>query len=165
MGKHVHEMLLVGSREPIELDVARVTARFARPGVTAALGEVGVASPAALLATWVTDRAGLQRYVDGAPPVTDDRPRIEYATWVRPAEVVRVLPRLLALGTTVPLPGASEMLQADVAGERERLWRFYVVGLQAYSREARLSIRELRRVLDDEGANPYYRWFTGGGPS
>ena len=157
----LHEMLLVGSREPIELDVARVTARFARPGVTTALGEVGVASPAALLATWMTDRAGLQRYVDGAPPVTDDRPRIEYATWVRPAEVVRVLPRLLALGTTVPLPGASEMLQADVAGERERLWRFYSVGLQAYSREARLSTRELRRVLDEEGANPYYRWVLG----
>ena len=39
---------------------------------------------------------------DGAPPVTDDRPRIEYATWVRPKEFGRVLPRLLALRTMPP---------------------------------------------------------------
>jgi predicted membrane-bound spermidine synthase len=91
-----HEMLLIGSAEPIELDVKRITARFDQPEVAAALREVGIASPAALLATWVTDRAGLERYAGGASTVTDDRPRIEYATWVRLGEFSRVLPRVLA---------------------------------------------------------------------
>jgi spermidine synthase len=53
-----HEMLLVGSSEPIELDAARIAQRFARGGVSAALSDVGIGSPAALLATYVTDRAG-----------------------------------------------------------------------------------------------------------
>ena len=44
-----HEMLLIGSFEPIELDVPRIAARFDQPEVAAALREVGIASPAALL--------------------------------------------------------------------------------------------------------------------
>ena len=60
----------------------------------------------ALRATWATDRAGLERYAEDAPPVTDDQPRIEYATWVRPKEFGRVLPRLLALRTMPPRSGA-----------------------------------------------------------
>jgi len=55
-----HEMLLIGSFEPIELDPPLIAARFDQPEVAAALREVGIASPAALLATWVTDRAGLE---------------------------------------------------------------------------------------------------------
>lgn len=78
----LHEMMLVRSMQPIELDVPRIRARFAQPAVATALREVGIASPAALLATWVTDRAGLQYYAADAQPVTDDRPRIEYAPWL-----------------------------------------------------------------------------------
>jgi predicted membrane-bound spermidine synthase len=156
----LHEMLLIGSGQPMELDAARVSDRFDRPEVAAALREVGVASPAALLATWITDRAGLERYVEGAPPVTDDRPRIEYAPWVRPGEITRVLPRLLALGSDPPLRGADPAFRATVAEERERLWRFYRAGLHAYNREPAASARALRRVLDEDGGNPYYRWFA-----
>lgn len=47
-------------------------------------------SAQALLATWVSDRNGLQRFAGDAPAVTDDRPRIEYAPWVRPREISRV---------------------------------------------------------------------------
>jgi predicted membrane-bound spermidine synthase len=130
----LHEMLLIGSGQPMELDAARVSDRFDRPEVAAALREVGVASPAALLATWITDRAGLERYVEGAPPVTDDRPRIEYAPWVRPGEITRVLPRLLALGSDPPLREADPAFRATVAEERERLWRFYRAGLHACDR-------------------------------
>src|SRR5215510_13315416 len=67
----LHEMLLLGSGEPIELDAERIGARFAEPTVAAALGEVGIATPAALLATWVAGRDGLVRYAADALPVTD----------------------------------------------------------------------------------------------
>ena len=53
--------------QPIELDAARISTRFEQPGVRSALQDVGVASSAALLATWVTDRAGLQRFAADAP--------------------------------------------------------------------------------------------------
>ncbi|MFH0352514.1 MAG: spermidine synthase, partial [Chromatiales bacterium] len=158
----LHEMLLIGSFDPIALDAPRIAARFNQPDVAAALREVGIASPAALLATWVTDRAGLQAYAGGAPPVTDDQPRIEYATWVRPKEITRVLPRLLGLRTEPPLQGADEAFLAAVADERERLLAFYSAGLHAYNGERGLWARDMRRVISEDGDNPYYRWFVGG---
>ena len=127
-----------------------------------ALREVGIASPAALLATWVTDRAGLERYAAGASTVTDDRPRIEYATWVRLGEFSRVLPRVLALRTDPPLHGADEGFLAAVATERERLLGFYAAGLHAYNGERDMWARALKRVLSEDSANPYYRWIVGG---
>ena len=157
----LHEMLLIGSLEPIALDVRRIAARFDQPEVAAALRQVGIASPAALLATWITDRVGLERYTHSALAVTDDRPRIEYATWVRPGEFARVLPRVLALRTDPPLHGADEAFVAAVADERERLLRFYAAGLHAYNGERELWARALERVLREDGENPYYRWIVG----
>jgi predicted membrane-bound spermidine synthase len=159
----MHEMLLIGSLQPMELDASRIAARFNRPETTAALREVGVASPAALLATWVTDRIGLERYVDGAPRVTDDEPRIEYATWVREKEVARVLPRLLALRAELPLRGADNVLPHAVTEERDRLLTFYAAGLHAYDGDRESWARDMRRTLVEDGANPYYRWFAGPG--
>jgi spermidine synthase len=99
----LHEMLLLGSMEPMELDAIRIAERFADPDMVAALAAVGVSTPAALLATYITDRAGLETYVAGAPPVTDDRPRIEHAGWVRRGEFGRVLARTVSLRRAPPL--------------------------------------------------------------
>ena len=93
---------------------------------------------AAAWVVWVMDRASLERYVEGAPPVTDDQPRIEYATWVRQKELGRVLPRLLALRTMLPLRGANDVFLVAVADERDRLLRFYGAGLHAYNGERQL---------------------------
>ena len=90
----VHEMMLVGSLEPIPLDFARIAEHYDKPRVAEALRAVGVNTPAALLATYITDREGLEIYAGEAEAVTDDRPRIEYANWVRPRELNRVLPKL-----------------------------------------------------------------------
>jgi hypothetical protein len=81
-----HEMLLIGSLQPLHLDVPRIQ-RFSQLSVASTLAEVGIDSPQALLATWITDRAGLARYAGNAAAVTDDQPRIEYAPWVRPREI------------------------------------------------------------------------------
>ncbi|MGT2490455.1 hypothetical protein ACU4GD_07745 [Cupriavidus basilensis] len=110
----VHEMLLVGSDAPLDLDAARIQARFNQPAVAGALREVGINSPAALLATWVTGREGLERCAAGAPAVTDDRPLIEYAGWVRRDEISRVLPALLDLHVAPPLRGAGPAFLADI---------------------------------------------------
>lgn len=157
-----HEALLIGSLSPIELDGQRIADRFRQPEVAQALAEVGIATPAALLATWMLDRPALERYVDGAPPVTDDRPRIEYATWVRPAEIANTLPRLLALRTAPPLTNADEAFIRTVARERERLTTFYSAGLHALAGDRASWARAMQRVSVEDAGNPYYRWIAGG---
>src|SRR5437868_11820788 len=150
-------MLLLGSLEPIELDVPRIAARFAQPTVASALTAAGIGSPAALLATWITDRAGLETYVAGAPPVTDDRPRIEYAGWVRGGEFGRVLPRLLSLRREPPLLGADDAFRAAVATEQRRLAMFYEASLHYYAGERAQMAPLLDKLFSEDGQNPYYR--------
>ena len=157
----LHEVLLVGSASPIELDGERVAARYAQPAVRAALAEVGIESPEALLATWVTDRAGLERFAGDAAPVTDDRPLIEHAAWVRRGELQRVLPRLLALATDVPLrPG--DPLRPAVEAERRELLAFYRYSLHAMAGERDEAGAALREALARDPRNPYYLWVAYG---
>jgi spermidine synthase len=160
-----HEMMLIGSLTPLDLDASRITRRLEQPQIAESLREVGIASPAALLATWITDRTGLERYAGDAPAVTDDRPRIEYAAWTRPNEFRQVLPRLLQLRTEPPLHDANATLLAALSAERERLLLFYAAGLHAQSGQQALWARDIARLLREDGGNPYYRWFTGGARS
>ena len=155
-----HEMLLIGSAQPLTLDVPRIQARFEAAPVKAALRKVGIDSAEALLATWVTDREGLLRYAADALPVTDDRPRIEYAPWVRPKEILHTLPELLALHRPPPLEHASPAFVGAVADEWARLRLFYDVGLYAYAGNRNAWNEAVRRLMREEGSNPYYRWFV-----
>lgn len=157
----LHEVLLVGSSSPIELDGARIAGRYSQPAVRSALAEVGIESPEALLATWVTDRAGLERFAGDAPPVTDDRPLIEHAAWVRRGEFQRVLPRLLALASDVPLP-ADDQLRPAVEAERRELVGFYRFSLHALAGERDEAGAALREVLAQDPRNPYYLWVAYG---
>ena len=156
-----HEMLLVGSMEPIELDAGRISARFEQPGVRDALQDVGVASAAALLATWVTDRQGLERFAADAPAVTDDQPHIEYAPWVRAKEISRVLPALLDLRQPLPLINADPAFVERMNIHQQRLMQFYRSSLHAYDGDREAWGRDIREVIRGDGANPYYRWFVG----
>ncbi|MHA6205285.1 fused MFS/spermidine synthase [Dyella soli] len=160
----MHEMMLVGSREPIQLDAAQIQRRFAQPTVAGALAEVGIGSPGALLATWVTDRAALERYAGDAAAVTDDRPSIEYASWVRRNEIVRVLPGLLSLHTAPVVRGASPQLLAEMELQRDVLFTFYASGLAAYRGDRERWGDALGQVMQADGSNPYYRWIANGNP-
>jgi len=157
----LHEMLIVGSMEPVPLDADRIRRRFEQPTVADALRAGGISSPAALLATYVTDRAGLEGYVAGAPAVTDDRPLIEHAGWMRSGEFVRVLPRIMSFRRPVPLATADPTLEAAIEAERRRLMTFYQASLHHYAREPAKAGPLLERVLGDDPENPYFRWFVG----
>ena len=157
----LHEVLLVGSARPITLDGETVARRFSQPEVRTVLAEVGIESPEALLATWVTDRAGLERFARDAPPVTDDRPLIEHAAWVRRGEFARVLPRFLAHATSVPLEPADRM-GPGVEAERQELLGFYRFSLHALGGEPQEAGTALRDVLARDPDNPYYLWVAYG---
>jgi spermidine synthase len=157
----LHETLLLGSMEPMDLDVDTIARRLALPPVRKALADVGIDSLAALLATYVTDTAGLERYADGVAPVTDDRPRIEHAGFIRPGEFGRVLRNLLLLRTNEPIGGAGPALWREVLHERALLTTFYQAGVDFHEGLRAQTEPLLRRVLEEAPDNPYYRWFVG----
>ena len=157
-------MLLVGSTSPIRLDAAQIVTRYSRSETAAALRTVGVKSAAALLGTWITDRSGLERYAGDTPAVTDDRPRIEHAAWVRRGEFQRVLPRVLALATDVPIDG-DERFTSAVDAERRALLAFYRAALQVYDGDRTAAAATFGEVLKRDPENPYYRWMLLAGGS
>jgi spermidine synthase len=156
----VHEMLLVGSMEPMPLDVPRIAARFARPDVSSALAAVGVDSAAAMLATWVTDRDGLLAFSGDAPPVTDDRPRIEVAPWLRPGEMMRVLPAVVSVTTDPPLVGAAAEFRAEIDRHRGELGLLFQALQASLEGNHKLSGESLRRLRAADPDNPYYAWMA-----
>lgn len=156
-----HEMLLVGSMTPMQLDAEKITARFQQDSVRSTLQDVGIGSPAALLATWVTDRAGLDRFAADAPAATDDQPRIEYAPWVRSKEITRVLPALLDLYQPPTLVNADARFIERMQAHRQRLMQFYRASLHAYDGDRDAWGRDIREVMQGDRANPYFRWFVG----
>jgi spermidine synthase len=156
----LHEMLMVGSMEPMPLDARQIAERYYAPKVEAALAEVGVESPEELLALWVTDRGGMMRYAGTTPAVTDDGPRVEYSTWVRPLEILTTLPELQALRVEAPLAGTEEM-RAKVKMERDGLDDFYAAGLAAYVGDREAWGMHMKRVMQEKGGNQYYLWIAG----
>jgi len=158
----LHEMLLVGSLAPMELDAARIATRFQQPDVSTSLREVGIDSPAALLATFLCDRSGLERYAGNIPSVTDDRPRIEYGTWVLPGEFERTFSSLMEFQTELELLSADSALVAAIAEQRLILHTFYASGIAAYAKDRAAWKQHLSAVLHRAPHNPYYRWFAGG---
>ncbi len=159
----VHEMLLMGSQEPMPLDLGAIRSRFEQPGIRTALTEVGIPTAEALLATYVCDRPGLEQYAGATLPVTDDRPRIEYGPWVPPGEFERTLVQLLGLQSDPPLADGSETDRQRVRESRRRLHTFYATALYAYEGERRKWEETLTLVLREDPDNPYFRWFAGDG--
>jgi len=157
----LHEMLLIGSEMPIRLDARTMATRFTAESLVASLKGIGVESPASLLAMWITGREGLERFASDARPVTDDRPRVEYGPWVRPDEITKVLPKLLALHTKVPVEGADEAMSGQIETERKTLMDFYAAGLAAYGGDRETWSREIAKVQAAEPTNAYYSWIIG----
>ena len=160
----LHETLLVGSVQPLVLDAERMARRFTEPAVSTALREVGIGSAEALAATWLMDRSGLEAYAGDVSPVTDDRPSIEFADWVRADELQRTLPQLIALRTAPPLVNADDRFIRNMGVEQRRLLVFYQASLNAYAGHRDRWASDMERVLAGAGAdNAYYAWFGGNG--
>jgi spermidine synthase len=155
----IYEMMVLGSMQPMEMDMEQIKTRFAFPGVKKALAEVGISNPSELLATFMMGRDGLENFAGLAVPVTDNRPRIEYAPWVRPHEIRRVLPRLLELSGTIPLQNATRSFRDAIQAEQQELFDFYRVTLAAAAGDRELWKKLINRVVSRDPDNPYYRWF------
>jgi spermidine synthase len=70
--------LLIGSREPITLDLGQAARRFESPRAREALRSAQFDGPESAAAAFVATREELVAYVGDGPILTDDRPVIEY---------------------------------------------------------------------------------------
>ncbi len=66
---------------------------------------------------------------------------------------------MLALRTDPTIARGDETLVAAIATERRRLMDFYQTGLDAYAGERERWAENMGKVLNEDGSNPYYRWF------
>jgi hypothetical protein len=69
---------------------------------------------------------------------------------------------LPGLGVQASALVAAGINAVQVAAEGERLLGFYEAGLYAYAGQRERWASALRRVLADDGNNPYYRWIIDG---
>jgi predicted membrane-bound spermidine synthase len=159
----LHETLLVGSMIPQVLDAVPIAQRFVIPSVQDALVEVGVVNPVAFLSTYLMDRQGLEAFAAGGLPTTDDQPRLEHASLVQRQDLLQVLGRVLELRSAPLVVNSSPELDKAIADERDRLHTFYRAAMLWYAGKIDEMNPLLERVLSEDGANPYYRWFVGGG--
>ena len=154
----MHETLLVGSIDPLELDTEKIRSRYEDENVSAALQEVGVLSAAELLANYITDRRGLEKYAGTAAPVTDNRPWIEYAGWTRKGEFPRVLEEVAGIARPPLLIGDDSLFNREVGIARQKLWTLYRAGYYSYMGNNEQWEAMLKRIIPELKSNPYYKW-------
>jgi spermidine synthase len=70
---------LVGSAQPLSADVTAMRRRLGDAAFRATAASVGLDDPADLGLLYVTDRDHLRAAARDVPPITDDRPRIEFS--------------------------------------------------------------------------------------
>ena len=73
------DLIMLGSRQPLELSMRRLKAFFEKPGIRKSLTAADVQYPADILVTLRLDEDGAYAFSEGAPLNTDDNMRIELA--------------------------------------------------------------------------------------
>ena len=148
--------LLVGTLEPLRIDVARIEAHFRTPAIQRDLVEVHVATPWQFLESFVMRADTVRRYAAGDPRFnTYDRPHVEFygLSWRDPvdenlAELAHfaddVTP-LLAFGDSSP--AEQQSIRERVAVHR-RISRYIARGYLAnWRRQLQDGTREYRKAL------------------
>ncbi|MCF8719738.1 fused MFS/spermidine synthase [Nitrospina gracilis] len=73
-----NEMLLIGSDQPIDIDLAKLKTRFAEPRIKQAMEAIHIPDVHSFLANiWFLEEQ-LHALAEGQPLITDNRPRIEF---------------------------------------------------------------------------------------
>ena len=73
-------LLVVGSKQPLRIDVAELERRMSAPEIRDDLQRIGLVSPAKLLSLFIAGDAATRRWTADAAAVTDDRTIVDYST-------------------------------------------------------------------------------------
>lgn len=85
------EGILIGAMDPLTIDLWELKRKMSSDAVLEDLKKISLADPLRLLSCFLMDEAAVKRYVAGAPPITDDLPRIEFSA---PHNLVRPVNQL-----------------------------------------------------------------------
>ncbi len=158
-----HETMLLGSLDPLHVDVAAIAEQTAQPEIHDSLAEVGIADTARLFATFLMDEAALRAFTADADIVTDDRPRIEFATMPAAGDFVALLQALVD-GTCRPDRPSRSVWDAAVAElkemskQRVALLHFYEASVAAQAGDTAAAAAALGRAVPNDPDNAYYHW-------
>ena len=147
----------------------RIRERFEEPGVREGLERIGFPTPESLLATLVLDAEGIARFVDGAPLVTDDRPRLEFHDLSRAGQrfpagelLAEILPLRIDPVVTLGRDGRSDGVDPAVYRPAVRaINHFYRGAFLFEQRKVREAAAEWQAALRAEPENAYFRSVLG----
>lgn len=133
----VRDAVLIGSLEPLELDLGRVERAYATAPTRENLEAAFLETPEALLATFLLDRDGIAEWVGDAPPITDEHPRMEFFLSLGPNMKDAEIATLLGLrqGTFGRVPGLAPTRLATIVRENDLL-RGYAASIVRGDRQA-----------------------------
>lgn len=147
----IRDAVLIGSDQPLRLNLLSLRAAYASPGTRASLDAAYFETPEALLATYLLDRDGVMRWSAGSDLITDDRPRIEYfrryGRTMSDGEIATLLAQPLGPIDEFLLNDADPALRSAVIAERGAHLAYVRAGIDkdpARSREAALLSRATR---------------------
>lgn len=131
------QVVLMGSAEPLRLDLGRMNALFTNPEIRSSLAAVNIGSAYELMACLLLDEKGMQALTAGAATATDDRPILEYSTrdirardWCAYQNLAMMMTRPPVWSDYVSgLPAAVK----DRAAVEEALARHYQASRQLFS--------------------------------
>jgi len=132
------DLFLIGSNDPLLIDVVRFRERLANPALKAALEKAGLRDVEEVVACFLLDKAGLDAFAEGGELMRDDRPWAEFEA-----------PKLVYART---VPESIRALQAHAA---EGLAP-YMVGNISEEDLAALERRHDARIHDLVGLERYY---------
>ena len=148
------EGVVVGSMEPLRIDLAEWRRRMSVPALGTDLAAIGFRTPEDLAAIFVAADGALADLVGDAPIVTDDRPRIEYFNFypsVRMAydAIIKVREPIEKYLTVPPVDPSALHAAREVV---TLIWKEHEASDEGRREEARLF---LQRALTRDRDNPY----------
>ncbi|GEA60800.1 fused MFS/spermidine synthase [Vibrio comitans] len=154
----VHEMLLVGSDKPQNMDPTRIASTInSNPDLNRSLQEVGVKSGDALLATYVASREELEDFSGSDTTlITDDYPLLEFDEWTNELVVTDIMPDLINRFTVATSDKAHV---EQIKYEQDNLVAFYIATMAAYENQPDTWRNYMNWTLKRDPNNAYYMWF------
>jgi spermidine synthase len=75
---HPNEWILIGTREPLQIDLAALRERMAQPGVAEDLRKLELDTPEALMSLYLNGPSYLREFCGDVPPATDDKSVVDF---------------------------------------------------------------------------------------
>jgi spermidine synthase len=130
------DLFLIGSEEPLRIDYAQLRQRIENnPELRAGLEAVYLPDVEEVLASFFMDRDAMQKFADGAPIMTDDRPWAEFVApkLIYDSDVAESLKDLAPFRTSpMPLLINASDTEREAVAQRHRAHVHDLKGLQIY---------------------------------